>query len=103
LNEDYKKAGIKLLPANGGQDMRTAFNIMIYTLVLIPLGFMPHVLGMTGLTSAFVALVCGILFLAQTFWLMKDCSRKAALLIMFGSFIYLPVVQIAFVLDKVVR
>jgi len=102
LDEDYQKAGIKLLPGNGAQDLRTAFNIMIYTLMLIPLGFVPYFLGMTGITSAFVALICGVLFLIQTLYLMRDCSRKAALMIMFGSFIYLPIVQIAFVLDKVV-
>ncbi|MFT6895435.1 MAG: protoheme IX farnesyltransferase, partial [Algoriphagus sp.] len=46
------------------------------------------------------ATVCGVLFLAQTFSLMRDCSRKSALKIMFGSFLYLPIVQIAYLLDK---
>lgn len=101
LDDDYKKAGIKLLPSAGGRDINTAFKIMIYTLLLIPLGFMPWMLGMTGIESALIALVCGILFLAQTFYLMKDCSRKAALQIMFGSFFYLPIVQIAYVLNKI--
>jgi protoheme IX farnesyltransferase len=100
LDDDYKKAGIKLLPSEGGRDLNTAFKIMIYTLLLIPLGFMPWMLGMTGINSALIALVCGILFLAQTFYLMKDCSRKAALQIMFGSFLYLPIVQIAYLFDK---
>lgn len=100
LDEDYKKAGIRLLPGTG-QDVNTAFQIMIYTMLLIPLGFVPYLMGMTGIVSAIVALVCGVLFLAQTFYLMRECSRKAALQIMFGSFLYLPVVQIAFVLDKV--
>lgn len=100
LDDDYKKANIRLLPSNGKRDIHTAFKIMIYTLFLLPLGFMPMILGMTGLTSAIIALVCGVLFLAQTFYLMKECTNKAALQIMFGSFIYLPVVQIAFVLDK---
>ena len=101
LDEDYKKAGIKLLPSAGGRDMKTAFNIMIYTLLLIPLGFMPYIMGMTGINSALVAMVAGILFLAQTFYLMREGSNKAAKLIMFGSFLYLPVVQIAYLLDKI--
>ncbi len=100
LDEDYKKANIRLLPANGQKDTDTAFTIMIYTLFLLPLGFMPMVLKMTGVVSAVIALVCGVLFLAQTFYLMRVCTNKAALRIMFGSFIYLPVVQIAFVIDK---
>ena len=100
-DEDYKKAGFRLLPSGGGRDLNTAFQIMIYTLFLLPLGLLPAQFGMTGTTSAIIATVCGALFLAQTFYLMKECSRKAALIIMFGSFLYLPIVQIAFVLDKI--
>ncbi len=99
-DEDYKRAGFKLLPGNGKKDMSTAINIMIYTLFLLPLGLLPTYFGITGMTSALVATICGILFLAQTFSLLKDYSRKSALRIMFGSFIYLPIVQIAFLIDK---
>ncbi|MBB6612186.1 protoheme IX farnesyltransferase [Pontibacter sp. Tf4] len=101
LDDDYKKAGFKMLPFEGGKNLKTAFQIMIYTLVLIPLSLLPLQFGMTGKTSALIAVVCGVLFLAQTFYLMRTCSKKAAMNIMFGSFLYLPIVQIAFVLDKV--
>ncbi|WP_241738973.1 heme o synthase [Pontibacter beigongshangensis] len=101
LDDDYKKAGFKMLPMSGGKNLKTAIQIMIYTLVLIPLSLLPLQFGMTGATSALVAVVCGVLFLAQTFYLMRTCSKKAAMSIMFGSFLYLPIVQIAFVLDKV--
>ena len=100
-DEDYKKAGFKLLPSGGGKDFRTAVQIMTYTLFLIPLGLLPLKFGITGVDSAIVVTVCGALFLGQTFQLMVQGSRQAALRIMFGSFIYLPVVQIAFLLDKV--
>ena len=99
-DDDYRKAGFKLLPGGGKKDFNTAVNIMIYTLFLLPLALLPAYFGLTGLTSAVVATICGVLFLAQTFSLMKDNSRKSALRIMFGSFIYLPIVQIAFLLDK---
>ncbi|PZX55996.1 protoheme IX farnesyltransferase [Algoriphagus ratkowskyi] len=99
-DEDYKAAGFKLLPSGGGKDLNTAIQIMIYTLFLLPLGLLPTYFGLTGMTSGIVATVCGVLFLAQTFSLMKDCSRKSALRIMFGSFLYLPIVQIAYLLDK---
>jgi heme o synthase len=100
-DEDYKKAGFKLLPSGGKKDLNTAIQIMIYTLFLLPLGLLPAKFGITGLNSAIVATICGCLFLAQTFSLMKDCSRKSALKIMFGSFLYLPIVQIAYILDKI--
>jgi protoheme IX farnesyltransferase len=100
-DEDYKKAGFKLLPSGGKKDLNTAINIMIYTLFLIPLGLLPVKFGVTGINSAIVATVCGMLFLMQTLSLMKDGSRKSALRIMFGSFLYLPIVQIAFLIDKI--
>ena len=100
-DEDYKRAGFKLLPLGGKKDLNTAIQIMIYTLFLLPLGLLPTYFGLTGINSGIVATLCGVLFLAQTFSLMKDCSRKSALRIMFGSFLYLPIVQIAYLLDKV--
>jgi protoheme IX farnesyltransferase len=100
-DEDYKNAGFKLLPSGGKKDLNTAIQIMIYTLFLIPLGLLPMYFGLTGINSAVIVTICGVLFLAQTFSLMRDCSRKSALKIMFGSFLYLPIVQIAFLLDKV--
>ncbi|MFT7380837.1 MAG: protoheme IX farnesyltransferase [Roseivirga sp.] len=100
-DEDYKKAGFKLLPIAGEKDMKTAFQIMTYTLFLIPLGLLPMYFGITGINSGVVATICGVLFLAQTIKLMRDQSRKSALRIMFGSFLYLPIVQIAYLLDIV--
>lgn len=99
-DDDYKKAGFKLLPSNGKKDLNTAIQIMIYTMVLIPLGLLPATFGITGINSAIVATVCGVLFFALTFSLMRTGDRKAALKIMFASFLYLPIVQIAYVLDK---
>lgn len=100
-DEDYKRAGFKLLPVKGEKDLKTAFQIMTYTLFLIPMGLLPTYFGLTGINSGVIATVCGALFLASTIKLMKDQSRKSALQIMFGSFLYLPIVQIAYLLDIV--
>ena len=96
-HDDYKKVGFKLLPSKGEKNFNTALNIMTYTLFLIPLGLLPTVFGITGIISGAIAVFCAILFLAQTFKLFKDYSRSSALKIMFGSFIYLPIVQISFI------
>ena len=98
--DEYKKAGIQMMPGSG-KNADTAFRIMIYTLFLIPVGWLPYLLGMTGIHSALVAMIGGILFLAQTFHLMRTCTDRAALQMMFGSLLYLPVVQIVYLLDKV--
>ena len=100
-DDDYKRAGFKLLPNGGKKNFSTAVNIMTYTLLLLPLGFLPTLFGITGLISGLVAMICGILFLIQTIHLIKDFSKKSALRIMFSSFLYLPIVQISYVLDKI--
>ena len=100
-DDDHKKAGFKLLPNNGEKNMKTAVNIMIYTLFLIPLGLLPTIFGITGIISGAVAVLLAIIFLAQTFKLINDYSRDSALKVMFSSFIYLPIVQISYVLDKI--
>ena len=100
-HDDYKKVGFKLLPGKGEKNFNTALNIMTYTLFLIQLGLLPRIFGITGIISGAIAVFCAILFLAQTFKLFKDYSRSSALRIMFGSFIYLPIVQISFILDKI--
>jgi heme o synthase len=100
LDDDYRAAGFKMLPSPGRKDLRTAFQIMTYTLLLIPMSLLPLQFGISGKVSALVAVVCGVLFLMQTFYLMRTCTKKAAMSIMFGSFLYLPIVQIALVLDK---
>jgi len=100
-DEDYTRAGFKLLPNRGKKDINTAINIMVYTLFLLPLGLLPAYFGLTGINSAIVATICGCAFLAQTFTLMRDNTDRAALKIMFGSFLYLPIVQIAYLVDKV--
>lgn len=97
---DYKKAGFKLLPSTG-PNFSTASQIMFYTLFLIPAGLLPMLAGITGIISALAATLCGCFFFAQTISLMKTQSQSAARRIMFGSFLYLPIVQIAFLSDKI--
>jgi protoheme IX farnesyltransferase len=98
---DYRKAGFKMLPNDGKKDIKTAFTIMIYTLFLVPLGFVPYLLHITGIQSAIITVVAGILFLCQTFYLMMRPTDKAAKWMMFGSFFYLIIIQIALLFDKV--
>ena len=100
-DDDYKKAGFKLLPSGGTKDINTAIQIMIYTMFLIPFGMLPAMFQITGMTSAVVATVCGVIFFSQTFSLMRSGDRRSALKIMFGSFLYLPIVQVAYLLDKI--
>jgi protoheme IX farnesyltransferase len=101
MDEDYQRAGIKLLPSKGGRNMNSALQIMLGTLILIPVSCLPMWIGITGFISCGVAVICGLFFLVPTLRLIQEKSQKVALKIMFSSFLYLPIVQIAYLLDKI--
>lgn len=98
-NEDYTKAGFKMLPY--GKSLQTATQIMIYTLFLVPLTLLPFQVQMTGITSAVIAGLASVAFLVLSFVLIKKQTDKVARQLMFASFFYLPIIQIAYLLDKI--
>ncbi len=101
LDDDYKKAGFELLPSKGGRDKSSAFQAFIYAFSLIPVGLAPYFFKMSGMISLIVISIAGVVFAYQAWKLSSDCSLKSARQLMFGSFVYLPVVQIILVLDKI--
>ena len=100
LDEDYRRANIFLLPSKEGRGKNSALQIMLFTLVLIPVSLLPIKFGMAGTTLGIISVLAGIAFFMQSVKLYKECSVKAARELMFGSFIYLPVVQIILLIDK---
>jgi protoheme IX farnesyltransferase len=100
LDDDYKKAGFNLLPT-GHRDKGSALQALLYTLSLIPVGVMPYVFHLSGWISMIVILGVSFYFLWQAYQLYQKCDMDAARKLMYGSFLYLPVVMIAMVLDKI--
>ncbi|HAE34430.1 MAG TPA: hypothetical protein DCG22_01460 [Bacteroidetes bacterium] len=98
--EDYAKADFYLLPASTGRDKRSAVQVVLYTVLLIGVSTLPFLLGYTGIVSLIITLAAGLLFLLQAIRLWQTCSDKMARQLMFGSFLYLPVVLIALFADK---
>jgi protoheme IX farnesyltransferase len=100
LYDDYKKVGFKMLPSKEGRTKSTAFLTMVYTSALVPLCLFLYQFKMVSFPGMFVIGVCGILFTYQSFRLFQSCTVKAAQRLMFGSFFYLPIVQLIIMLDK---
>ncbi len=99
--EDYKKAGIMLLPSASGKSKPSALITMFYALVLIPLSFVPYFMGFVGLWGSLVVFVVAIYFSYFSVKLYLDCKDKTARKLMFASFLYLPVVFLSFLIDKI--
>jgi len=100
LHEDYCRAGFKMLPYTGGKNSRNASTILIYTLILIPLSLLPYQYHLVGIPGFILISLSGIMMSICAFYLFREESDKAAKRLMFASFIYLPVVQLALVFDK---
>ena len=101
LNEDYQKAGYHLLPSSDGKNRTTALQNIPYLVCLIAVSTLPYAFGFTGIISLAISLIAGLFFLIKGIQLATDISDKSARSLMFASFMYIPVVFIAFVLDKI--
>jgi protoheme IX farnesyltransferase len=98
LDDDYKLAGFRLLPT-GKRDRTSAVITFVITIFIIPVSWLPTYYGYGGIYVGLVSLICSLLFLYQSFELMRTLEIKAAKRLMYGSFIYLPVVQLMFLFD----
>lgn len=70
-NDDYRRAGVPMLPVvAGGKETRR--QIVIYTVLLVPLTLVPWFVGFSGLTYAATAAVLGLGFLASVWRVLVD-------------------------------
>lgn len=97
--DDYKAGGFSLLPSKEGKSKNSAFQIVLYSLLLIPFSLVPWLLGLTGIVSLIVATLLGAGFFLYSFRLLMTCEDKDAKKLMFASFIYLPIIQFVYVFD----
>jgi len=99
-HDEYVKAGFKMLPSKKGKDKQTAFQSITYALVLIPLAIFGTMYGVGYRLTILMSVVAGILYVLPAIRLYKTCEDKAALKLMFASFLYLPLMQISWIIDK---
>ncbi|MEY2652591.1 MAG: protoheme farnesyltransferase [Bacteroidota bacterium] len=100
LYDDYKKAGFSLLPSKEGKSKASGFQIMAYSLALIPFSLMPWLLGWTGVFTLISASLLGIWFFYLSYKLFHSCETADARKLMFASFVYLPIIQFIYVFDR---
>jgi len=73
---------------------------VIYSLLLLPMGVVPYLIGMSGTVSLFIVTAANLLMVWQCVRLYREMEVKAARRVMFSSYIYLPVVLFALLGDK---
>ncbi|HRO42429.1 MAG TPA: heme o synthase [Flavipsychrobacter sp.] len=98
--EDYMKAGIRMLPSREGKTKFTGLQCMFYSIVLVPLAILPRLVNLTGNIGMRVSIAAGVMyFVASVIFFIKN-DHKSAKRVMFASFIYLPIVLLALLFDK---
>lgn len=100
-HNDYSSVGFKLLPADKGPTKFTALQTVMYSLVMLPVGILPYFLGISGWISLIIVTIANLFLIMQCVRLYVQMDVKAARRVMFSSYIYLPVVFLALVADKV--
>ncbi|HYM95457.1 MAG TPA: heme o synthase [Chitinophagaceae bacterium] len=105
-HNDYTLAGFKLLPAQGGPTKFTAVQTVVYSLVLLPVTIVPFFIEMCryndvkGMISLAIVMLANVFMISRCLKLYKKMDVSSARKVMFGSYIYLPVVLLAFLLSK---
>lgn len=105
-HRDYSAVGFKLLPADEGPTKFTALQTIVYSLLLVPVTVIPFFTGMCSYDDVQGMIGLGLIIAANLFMigrcvgLYRNMDVPSARKVMFGSYMYLPVVMLAMLLSK---
>lgn len=99
--EDYGRAGIRMLPVVEPDGESTARQIVLYSVLLIPISLLPKWMGMTGTVYFIGALTLGLWFLYSGIRVSLDRTKVRARKVLLTSVVYLPVLYALMVLDPI--
>ena len=98
---DYARAGFPMLTVVEPDGIQTGYQSVIYLAALIPLSLLPTILGMTGILYFSGALVLGLGFFATGIRIALQRNNPAAKQLLLASILYLPLLLILMIVDKV--
>ena len=102
-NDDYQKAGFKMLPT-GRKDKSTTFQIIFYSFWAIIISLVPY-FGFTGdlmlsIYGLILVILLGLFLLYYSFKLFKNSTVDNAKKLMYVSILYLTLIQIVYLIDN---
>lgn len=101
LDEDYSRAGLKLYPIGTPIGKNAALQIVLITAILLPISISAFFTKDLSLVSSIIIFITSAWFLSKSISLYKDLENKSAKKLMFASFLYLPIVLIVILIDKI--
>jgi heme o synthase len=100
LDEDYRRAGFRMLPFGRQKDFTSAYYIFMYTIVTVLVSLFPSFLQLVGNWYSIMTSLAGLGFLGFALVHLRVRSDSTARSLMFYTFFYLPIVQLLLALDK---
>ena len=98
--DDYGAAGFPMLPVIDPSGKRAGHQAVGYAAALLPISVVPTLVGLSGLTYAGVALVLGVALLVLAVRFSSARTDATARRLFFGSLIYLPLIWIVMIANK---
>ena len=99
--EEYARAGFVMLPVVDPDGSRTGRQAVNHTFGLVFVSLLPAAMGLAGIVYFIVAALLGLLFLVCAFRFSVDLTFARARQLFLASIIYLPLLLILMVLDKI--
>jgi len=97
---DYKKGGFKMLPTVYPESRRTSYTILFFTIALVATSLGLYILKIAGIFYAISAAILGILFFVVAFQVMINSNKLNARRLMMASIIYLPILLIIILIER---
>ena len=98
VNDDYNKADYFLLPTRF-KDKTSSLVIVLSSILLIPVSLIPTYLGIGGNVAMAIVFLSGLAVLYFSIRLHLGHEEKIASRLMFSTFFYLPIVQLAYLMS----
>ncbi len=98
--EDYARGGFKMLPVVEPDGISTFTQIVLFSLVLLPLSIIPTALGIAGMWYFYGAAILGIMMIMYSFMSARTHSLADARKLFRFSLVYLPVLLLLIVTDN---
>ena len=97
--EDYKKAGLQMLPVVDNGVKRTVLHIFLHALILIPISTLPFFLGVSGRVYFVGAYILSNIYMLLCLPFILEQSKENAKLIFRTSIYYFPLLLFLIVAD----
>lgn len=100
LREQYRKGGIRMLPVIDASGRLTFRQILLFTIMLLPISLSPYFIGLSGKVFLMGASILGVWHLIESIRAALKRTDAAARRLFFVTITYLPLLYILMVADK---